>query len=72
MILGGLGPVTAGGELFRDEEEDHANADDADNAEHDHDTDVLRGPVRALGDVRESLAGDEGVLDGRHFDEFVW
>ncbi len=51
-----------------DEERNEANADDADDAEHDHDTGLLSSPVAAAGHLRKVVASDERVLDGGHFD----
>ena len=45
-------------------EADEANRDDEDDAEDENHTSLPSGPVRALGDVRERLARDNGVDDG--------
>lgn len=65
----GLAPLLAGEQLLVDEEGEKPDSDDEDNAEDDHDTGILAGPVAALRERREGVASDEGVVDGGHFVE---
>lgn len=60
--------LLAGGELLVDEEGNETNADNTDNAEDNHDTGLLGGPVLALGELHEGIASNDGV-DGRHFED---
>jgi hypothetical protein len=46
-------------DLSADEEREETNSDDADNAEHHHNTGFAGGEV---------VASDEGVADSRHFE----
>ena len=62
MLLG-----TGCRELLANEEGDDTDGDDKDDTEHNDDTGFLLGPVLTLGDVGDSLTGDQGVVDGRHF-----
>lgn len=55
-----------GRELARNEETNETAGDDEDDAKDDNDAGFLLGPVLALGDVRDGLAGDESVANGRH------
>jgi len=53
--------------LLVDEEADETDADDEDDAEHNHDTGILAGPVVTLGEGGEGVASDDGEADGGHF-----
>ena len=54
--------LLASGHLLHDKQEDETNADDANNAEDDHNTSILGGPVAALGEL------GVGVVNGGHFE----
>jgi len=64
--LCGLPACTGGRNSTADEHGDQADRNNADNAEDDDDTGLLLGPVLALGDVGDCLAGEESGVDGRH------
>jgi len=53
-------------ELPADEQGKETDSYDEDDGEHHNNTGFLRSPV-ALGEVRESVASDDRVLDGGHF-----
>lgn len=50
-----------------DPEANETHADDEDDAEDKDNASVLSGPVAALGDVGEGVAGDNGEIEGGHF-----
>ena len=67
LLLGDLTALLAPLEALVDLSDDDANSNDEDDAEDNHDTDVLGRPALALGQlVHNRIAGDEGV-DGDHF-----
>jgi hypothetical protein len=54
-------------EALEDLGNDDADGNEEDDAEDDNDTNLPLSPVLALGQVHDSIAGDEGV-NGGHFD----
>lgn len=50
-----------------DEEGNEADANNADDAEDDHNANLLGRPVLTLGKLVEGVASDKSVADGRHF-----
>lgn len=50
-----------------DEEGNEANANNADDAEDDHNANLPGRPVVTLGKLVEGVASDKSVADGRHF-----
>lgn len=67
MDLCGLFPGAGGRDLAANEQANDTDGNNKDDGEHDDDTSFLLSPVLALGDVGESVASNDGGVDGRHF-----
>lgn len=66
-LVGGLAGGLAARDATGNQQANDTGGDDKDDAKDDNDTGLLVGPVLALGELVNSVAGDNGV-DGGHFD----
>ena len=63
----GLLGRSASRELLVGEKGNEADGNSADDAEDDHNANLLGRPVLTLGKLVEGVASDKSVADGRHF-----
>jgi hypothetical protein len=64
----GRTPLAAGLDELVDPKGDEEAANNEDDTEDEDDTGLTSSPVAALGEVRNGVADNNGVADGRHFD----